>query len=141
MNDEPGTDQLETPSPHASRIGRRLAIVREELRRLYGEADWSQRGVAQKINVTQNIISRMEQGEGGKIENWFKLMCLYEQKGYNLSWIITENNSLITKFHIEEATTQVRLVEQLLMRLDKYEAAQNTEFTELRQLLLSQARS
>ncbi|TDN39872.1 XRE family transcriptional regulator [Hymenobacter sp. UV11] len=93
-----------TPTPNSRRVGKRLAIIREELVKRYGEAEWTQGAVAKRSGLTQNIISRIEQGEGGKIENWLKVMGIYESQGYNLNWVLTKNNSQVSKLQLDEVT-------------------------------------
>lgn len=141
MNEDEAADNLDATNAHTLRVGRRLFVIREELGRIYTESEWSQSAVAKKTGLTQNIVWRIEQGEGGKVENWFKLLYLYETKGYNLAWILAEDNCLVSKFHMQEATLQGQLVEELLKRLDHYQAHFNAEFAAVRELLLSKPRN
>lgn len=91
-------------TPNSQRVGKRLAIIREELGKHYGEADWTQAAVAKRTGLTQNIIWRIEQGEGGKIENWLKVMGVYESEGYNLNWVLTKHNGRVSKLQLDEVT-------------------------------------
>lgn len=91
-----------TPNPNSRRVGQRLTKIREELGKHYGEADWTQAAVARRIGLTQNIVWRIEQGEGGKIENWLKLMGVYESQGYNLNWVLTRHNGQVSKLQLDE---------------------------------------
>ena len=99
---------------HTQRVGRRLMIIREELRDFWQQRgqdgqDWSQTGVGRQVGLTQNIITRMEHGKGGLIENWLILLSFYAGLGYNLNWILTEDNQRITKLQINESTAgQIR---------------------------------
>lgn len=126
-------------NPNSVRVGKRLVIIREELGRLHGEHDWSQAQVAQRTGLTQNIIHRMENGKGGQIENWLKVMALYEKEGYNLNWILTENNSLVSKLQLQDATQDAgaSIRAELLKRLDHYAEVHNREMAELRGLLMN----
>lgn len=114
-------------------------MIREELGRLLGEHNWSQAQVAQRTGLTQNIIHRMENGKGGQIENWLKVMALYEKEGYNLNWILTEKNSLISKLQLHDATQDAgaSIRAEVLKRLDEYSRLQNEEISNLRALLLN----
>ena len=91
-------------TPNSQRVGKRLAIIREELGKHYGEAEWTQTAVAKRTGLTQNIIWRIEQGEGGKIENWLKVMGVYEAEGYNLNWVLTKHNGRVGKLQMDEVT-------------------------------------
>ncbi len=128
-----------TEHPMTARVGKRLVLIREELGRFQGEPAWSQAQVAQRTGLTQNIIHRMENGKGGQIENWLKVMALYEKEGYNLNWIMSENNSLVSKLQLTEATqgagASVRA--ELLKKLDQYDEVHIRELAELRALLLN----
>ncbi|GGG59838.1 helix-turn-helix domain-containing protein [Hymenobacter glacieicola] len=125
-------------NPNSVRVGKRLVIIREELGRLQGEHNWSQAQVAQRTGLTQNIIHRMENGKGGQIENWLKVMALYEKEGYNLNWILTENNGLVSKLQLQDATQDAgaSIRAELLKRLDQYAEAHNREMAELRGILM-----
>jgi transcriptional regulator with XRE-family HTH domain len=128
-----------TENPLSVRVGKRLVILREELGRFHGEHAWSQARVAQRAGLTQNIIHRMENGKGGQIESWLKVMALYEAEGYNLNWIMTENNSLVSKLQLQEATqgASATVRAELLKKLDQYGEVHNRELGELRKLLLT----
>jgi len=99
---------------NTQRVGRRLTIIREELRDFWQQRgqdgqDWSQTGVGRKVGLTQNVITRMEHGKGGLIENWLLLLSFYAGLGYNLNWILTEDNQRITKLQINDSTAgQIR---------------------------------
>lgn len=125
-------------NPNSQRVGKRLVIIREELGRLRGEHAWSQAQVALQTGLTQNIIHRMENGKGGQIENWLKVMALYEKEGYNLNWILTENNGLVSKLQLHDATQAAGACvrAELLKKLDEYREVHNREMAELRALLL-----
>lgn len=128
-----------TENPMSVRVGKRLVIIREELGRFQGEHNWSQAQVAQRTGLTQNIIHRMENGKGGQIENWLKVMALYEQEGYNLNWIMTENNSLVSKLQLQEATQDAgaTIRAELMKKIDQYSESRNREFGVLRELILN----
>lgn len=132
------TQQPEAADPdnvHTQRVGRRLMIIREELRdfwQLRGQdgQDWSQTGVGRQVGLTQNIITRMEHGKGGLIENWLILLSFYEGLGYNLNWILTEDNQRITKLQINESTAgQIR--DEILGKLRTMRENTLKEFDEL----------
>jgi transcriptional regulator with XRE-family HTH domain len=139
--DDDKQEAPQTPDPDSIRVGRRLAAIREELGRHFGEAEWSQTAVARKLKLTQNIVWRIEQEGGGKIDNWFKLMRLYEANGYNLHWILAENNALVSKFELQEATSPNQLIEELLKKLDHYQALLGGEISAVRQLILNSVRN
>ena len=131
---------VSAPSVNTKRVGKRLAIIREELGRRYGEADWTQEAVARRAKLTQNIIWRIEQGEGGKIENWLRLMGIYEGEGYNLNWILTIDNREVSKLQLDEVTRKVpkssrdalrKMLDIHLTTIDEKWAAKMGELTEL----------
>jgi transcriptional regulator with XRE-family HTH domain len=126
----------EVGSPNTQRVGRRLAIIREELGEFYGEHEWSQTAVANRIGLTQNIITRMEHGKGGLVENWLKVLNLYESQGYNLNWILTENNTLVSKLVIHESTNG-RLRDGLLEKINHYSAAVQKELGIMRDMVMA----
>lgn len=128
-------------SPHIVRLGRRLFSIREELSRRAGDAEWSQTAVARKAGLTQNIVWRIEQGETSRAENLLRLMYLYEAQGYNLTWMLTEHNALVSKLQLDEDISQHKLVEELLRRLNAYEQGVGAELASLRELLQSQKRN
>lgn len=128
------------PTPNSKRVGKRLAIIREELGKHYGEAEWTQAAVAKRIGLTQNIVWRIEQGEGGKIENWLKVMGVYESQGYNLNWVLTKNNGQVSKLQLDEVTKKspepirdaiVRTLDKHLTAVDEKLDAKLAELSEL----------
>lgn len=125
--------------PHTSRVGRRLAIVREELGRYHGEVEWSQTAVANKTGLSQGIISRIERGAGGQIESWLLVLGLYEQQGYNLNWILTEDNQLLSKLQMAPPVVDSSEVlrQSLLQKLGEHEQAFGSVISDLRSLLLN----
>lgn len=125
------------------RVGKRLVMIREELGRFHGEHTWSQTQVAQRTGLTQNIIHRMENGKGGQIENWLKVMALYEKEGYNLNWILSEKNSFVSKLQITDATQDAgaTIRAEILKKLDQYNEVHGREMAELRMLLLDNQRN
>lgn len=129
---ENGTET--SPSANTQRVGRRLATIREELGRFYGDHNWSQTAVGNMIGLTQNIITRMEHGKGGLMENWLKVLNLYESQGYNLKWILTEDNSQVSKLVINESTIgQVR--DDLLSRIGTLRSETLEKLDELQQVV------
>jgi transcriptional regulator with XRE-family HTH domain len=119
MEEDDASEQAATT--RTSRVGQRLAGLREELGKFYPDQDWSQTAVGNRVGMTQNVITRMEHGKGGLMENWLKVLALYEQQGYNLHWILTENNKHVSKLLINEATTgQFR--DELLTKLQQHQA-------------------
>ncbi|TVT36778.1 helix-turn-helix domain-containing protein [Hymenobacter setariae] len=106
----------------------------------YGEAEWTQAAVAKRIGLTQNIVWRIEQGEGGKIENWLKVMGVYESRGYNLNWVLTKNNGQVSKLQLDEVTKKspepirdaiVRTLDKHLTAVDEKLDAKMAELSEL----------
>ena len=141
----PGEDtELPPPSEsHILRVGRRLATIREELGRAYGEIEWSQTAVAQKTGLTQNTITRMEHGMPGRVENWLKVLMLYQSRGYNINWMLTDNNSLTSKFQLDEAihSQSGHLREQMLKHLDELDQTLNEKIEAIRKQLLKVGRN
>ena len=137
----------EALTPNSKRVGKRLAIIREELGKHYGEAGWTQAAVAKRIGLTQNIVWRIEQGEGGKIENWLKVMGVYESQGYNLNWVLTKNNGQVSKLQLDEVTKKSPepIRDAILKTLEKYLVAVDekldTKLAELSELLTTHLRT
>jgi transcriptional regulator with XRE-family HTH domain len=80
-----------------TRVGRRLARVRQLLGTRSTEAEWTQQVVANRTGLSQNIITRIEQGRGGSLENLLILLNYYRKQGYSLDWILAENNTKTPK--------------------------------------------
>lgn len=127
-----------SPSSTAQYVGRRLAIIRKELGRLHGEQQWTQTVVAEQTGLTQNIICRLEQGEGGKVESWLTVMGLYESYGYNPAWIVTENNEHVSKLSLREPLEKLSPQQRdaALKVLDEWQQGLNESLTEIRRILM-----
>lgn len=110
---------------HRQRIGRRLAAIRDELGR--GQR-WTQEQVAARTGLTQNIISRIEKSGAGAVENWLVLMAFYQQQGYTLNWILSEDNTLESKLYLDELKEQGGISAEALQRdiLEEVEQLQKT---------------
>jgi transcriptional regulator with XRE-family HTH domain len=140
MIDDDSTTEEITGSPNIQRVGKRLAIIREELGQFHGGQYWSQSAVAARVGLTQNIITRMEHGKGGLMENWLKLFNLYEQQGYNLHWVLTEDNRRVSKLLIND-TTVGQMRDNLLEKINEVRTEALKGLDELQDLVENVPRS
>lgn len=137
MMNNPSAVENSSPDSMIRSVGRRLAFVRKQLAQLHGEQHWTQTAVAQQTGLTQNIITRLEQGEGGKFESLVTVIHLYEAQGYNPAWLTSENNQHLSKFTLPQ--TGIHLSDQqrktVIEFLDKTQQALNDSLAEIRQKL------
>ena len=84
-------------------IGKRLAQLRNELA-CPGEDAWTQARVAQTVGLTQNMVSRLESEGKGSMEALMSLLLFYYQHGYNLNWVLAEDNSTLSKMVLSDAS-------------------------------------
>lgn len=80
-------------------VGNRLAFLRDELSK--GPDKWSQGRVAEATGLEQNQVSRLELGKG-TIEGFITLLLFYKNKGYNLNWVLSEDNKTVSKLILSE---------------------------------------
>lgn len=80
-------------------VGHRLAFLRDELSK--GPDKWSQGRVAEATGLEQNQVSRLELGKG-TIDGFITLLLFYRAKGYNLNWILSEDNKTVSKMILSE---------------------------------------
>jgi hypothetical protein len=83
-------------------VARRLSQLRSELASP-GEEAWSQQRLADEAGLTLNIVHRLEQSCAGRIEAMFTLLTFYHNRGYNISWIILDDNSAVSKYLLNDA--------------------------------------
>lgn len=88
-------------------IGKRLALLREELSGAGGEK-WTQTMVADETGLTKNMIGQMERSGAGGIEIFVTYLLFFHQRGYNINWIILPDNSRVTKMQLG---AQIKAVE------------------------------
>ncbi len=69
----------------------------DRLKTIRSELGLSQADLAELFKVSQTQISRLESGLGSSPENLIKILQYYNSKGYNLEWIISEDNSSVLK--------------------------------------------
>lgn len=86
-------------------VGNRLAFLRDELSK--GADKWSQGRVAEATGLEQNQVSRLELGKG-TIEGFITLLVFYRNKGYNLNWILSEDNKTVSKMNLSE---EIRMID------------------------------
>lgn len=72
-------------------IGRRLIELRKALSREVGR-DLSQRDLASRLNVSQTVIQKAEQGKGS-ITSLVRLLLFYQQYHFNMNWVLAPDNS------------------------------------------------
>jgi len=87
---------------HNAIVARRLSQLRGELASP-GEESWSQQRLADEAGLTLNIVHRLEQACAGRIESMFALLTFYHRQGYNISWIILDDNSSVSKYLLNDA--------------------------------------
>ncbi len=71
-------------------LGRRLTHLRKTLS-IDSEKRWSQRDLADALDVSQNLILRAEHGLGS-LQHMLRLILFYYQHGYNIHWILVPDN-------------------------------------------------
>jgi transcriptional regulator with XRE-family HTH domain len=84
---------------HKAQIGQRLAELRKTLSADSG-VELSQVKLAQEAGLSQEIISRLENGMGST-ENLLTILLFYDQKGYNMRWVLIPDNQDISLYHQE----------------------------------------
>lgn len=84
-------------------IGKRLVMLRDELAGP-GEDSWSQAKLAEESGLSRNVIARLEQTFSGSIEVCLTILFFFHRRGYNISWIILPDNSMVTKIAMSETT-------------------------------------
>jgi len=84
-------------------IGKRLAQLRDELA-TPGEAKWSQVRLATELGLTQNVVARLEKSAAGSNESLLTLLLFYHQRGFNITWILLDDNSHVSKVRLNETT-------------------------------------
>lgn len=77
-------------------VGERFEELRATLYRDSGEK-WSQTKLATHLDLTQNIIYRLEQGSGS-LENLVQVMLFFHAKGFDLFWMIAPDNTSLPKY-------------------------------------------
>jgi transcriptional regulator with XRE-family HTH domain len=89
---------------HNEQIGQRLAELRKTLAADSGQ-DLPQTKLAQELNVTQDVVYRLEKGTGS-IENLTKILLYYHHKGYNMLWVLVPDNEDLPKYQCDYQNTQ-----------------------------------
>jgi hypothetical protein len=82
-------------------IGRRLAALRDELARP-GEKKWTIAMVAEETGLTLNQVGTMERSGAGGTEIFIAYLLFFYRRGYNLHWIILEDNKNLSKVRLGE---------------------------------------
>lgn len=82
-------------------IGKRFAMLRDELK---GDEPWTQSKVANSTGLTTNQVARLEQSGAGSIDGFLTMLIFYQSQGYNLNWILLEDNEQVGKLFINENT-------------------------------------
>lgn len=85
-------------------IGKRFAMLRDELK---GDEPWTQSKVASKTGLTTNQVARLEQSGAGSIDGFLTMLIFYLNQGYNLNWILMEDNEQVGKLFINENTKDI----------------------------------
>jgi len=102
--------------------GKRLAYIREQLSAKEPEGRWSQARVAEATGLKQNMIARMEANGAGSIEALLSLLLFYNEKGFNIRWILIEDNSGIPLLNseVEEKSTSRVFMQSIKQQLDNF---------------------
>ncbi len=126
-------EYLDYKAEDFSYIGKRLKIIRDELiledakRREISvrKSVFTQRNLSTYLKITNNSINNIE--KGSVTSNTFKLILLYQELGYNPSWIIIKNNEFISKKSISQNVVTEKSVQDEFKELEKSvtEALQN----------------
>jgi transcriptional regulator with XRE-family HTH domain len=82
---------------HKAQIGPRLAELRKVLSIDTG-MDISQAKLAQEAGLSQEIISRLENGMGST-DNLLAILLYYDKKGYNMRWVLIPDNEDIPQYN------------------------------------------
>lgn len=106
-------------------VGKRLAQLRGELASI-GEEMWSQARVGEAIGITANMVGRLEQFCAGKNDALLAMLRFYHARGFNISWIVLEDNSSVSKHNLSDANKAVD-AQFVLEKID-----------ELKELIISQ---
>jgi transcriptional regulator with XRE-family HTH domain len=85
-------------------LGERISELREDLQKRTSEK-WPMSKVAVEVGITQNMIERVERGQGGSIETYMLLFNFYQSRGYNLNWLMLSDNSGHIKYALDEGNT------------------------------------
>lgn len=83
-------------------IGKRLAHVREQLSAQDPETNWTQAKVAEETGLKQNMITRIEHTGAGTFDAFLCILLFYHSKGFNMRWILLEDNAAEPLYTAEE---------------------------------------
>ena len=79
-------------------------MLRDELK---GDKPWTQSDVASHTGLVTNQVARLEQSGSGSIDGFLTMLLFYQNQGYNLNWILLEDNEMVGKLLINENTKNV----------------------------------
>ena len=111
------TDNLEK----FKNIGERIKILRSEI-------GLTQTQIEEECNIPGLTLHRIEFGIGGTIPNFIAILQFFEERGYNLEWILsTDNKNLFKQKEINlsieyEKDKVVNSVEKIYHEVDKLKA-------------------
>lgn len=71
----------------------RLAKLRDHLATNEPDGNWTQASVGKATGLTQNAVARLEKPGTGSIEGLLSLLSFYHQKGFNIRWVLLDDNS------------------------------------------------
>jgi len=77
-------------------VGIRLIELRKALSRDTGQ-EWTPARLAQESGLSEKVIHRLEDSNGS-MPNLTKLLTFYHNKGFNINWVITTDNSSIPMY-------------------------------------------
>jgi transcriptional regulator with XRE-family HTH domain len=99
------------PELSNTELGQRLAELRKTVAQDLG-LDLTQENIAKQLNVTNDVISRLEKGKG-KLESLLKLLLFYHQKGYNILWVLIPDNKNMKKYGQSDMNTNPEVLHTL----------------------------
>ena len=53
--------------------------------------------IQDELQLTNNAVHRIEFGKGGTIENFIALVQFFSSRGYNIDWMLSEQNAMLFK--------------------------------------------
>ena len=93
---ETNNDKKELSEIHKDRIShfKEIGLRLKELRNQEGV---SREALDDLLEFSKRTNERIEAGEGGNVKSFVSLLLYYVSKGYNLNWILVEDNTNLFK--------------------------------------------
>ena len=100
------------------KIGERLIQLRDHYSQQSGKRK-KQRDVALDLGWSPSKLERIENGRGGTLDDFHKLYDYYHQLGYNIHWLIADDNSSLSMYRPAQTEASVEL-DRLMLQLEKF---------------------